>query len=235
MNSRDLLDSSVRASREMLAVIHGEPATVDQLATALVSAAVPLLPEHDVAVTVQLDRGRAIRAGSTPTTRELAQLEARSGTGPTLRAMSGLRPAEYDGLGTSTRDAWAGALEKAGYCSVLAVPVEVGGAAAGAFTVYQRKVPEFAERDRAVVELLAHQAALVLEGGRRMVQLRDAVTSRDVIGQAKGILMHRFGIDANAAFGRLVEASQDMNVKLVDIARWYVTDQDGSSASSRPS
>lgn len=117
---------------------------------------------------------------------------------------------------------------------MVAVPVVVAGTAAGAITLHARQ--ESADRaDRELAEMVAHQAALVVEAGRRLAQLRDAVASRDVIGQAKGMLMHRYGIDAATAFGRLVEASQDMNVKLVDIARWYVTDQDGTAPSPRPS
>ncbi|MEJ2871282.1 GAF and ANTAR domain-containing protein [Actinomycetospora sp. OC33-EN08] len=234
MHSRDLIDSSARLARELLAIIHDEPSTIDQIAAGLVRAATGLLSGHGVAVTLYVDRGRTVRAGSTPTVQELAALEAKVGRGPTVRAAATMSPQEYDGLSNSTRDAWEGALERAGYCSVLAVPIEVGGAAAGTVAAYQPGIPTFADRDRASALLFAQQAAIVVEGGRRIVQLRDAVSSRDVIGQAKGILMNRYGIDDTTAFRRLVEASQDMNVKLVDIARWYVTDQDGSTP-SRPS
>jgi AmiR/NasT family two-component response regulator len=39
-----------------------------------------------------------------------------------------------------------------------------------------------------------------------------------VIGQAKGILMSRDGIDADAAFEVLREASQRLNVKVREVA-----------------
>jgi AmiR/NasT family two-component response regulator len=52
--------------------------------------------------------------------------------------------------------------------------------------------------------------------------LHRAIVSRDVIGQAKGILMARQGLDADAAFGLLRRTSQDLNVKLVDIAEALV-------------
>ena len=48
-------------------------------------------------------------------------------------------------------------------------------------------------------------------------------TSRDVIGQAKGILMQRRGITADEAFDVLRRASQDLNVKLADLARTLAT------------
>jgi hypothetical protein len=51
-----------------------------------------------------------------------------------------------------------------------------------------------------------------------VAQLREALESRDVIGQAKGILMERHGIGADEAFARLVQMSQSGNVKLREIA-----------------
>jgi AmiR/NasT family two-component response regulator len=53
-------------------------------------------------------------------------------------------------------------------------------------------------------------------------QLRTALASRDVIGQAKGVLMERHRIDAEEAFDRLVRESQVRNVKLRDVAQALV-------------
>ena len=46
-----------------------------------------------------------------------------------------------------------------------------------------------------------------------------ALSMRDVIGQAKGILMERHRITADQAFALLVRASQRTNTKLTDIAQ----------------
>lgn len=48
--------------------------------------------------------------------------------------------------------------------------------------------------------------------------LRQALHTRDVIGQAKGILMGRRGLSAGQAFDKLREASQALNRKLADVA-----------------
>ena len=48
--------------------------------------------------------------------------------------------------------------------------------------------------------------------------LRRALASRDVIGQAKGILMERFKVTADEAFGLLVQASQRGNVRVADLS-----------------
>jgi AmiR/NasT family two-component response regulator len=51
-----------------------------------------------------------------------------------------------------------------------------------------------------------------------VTNLRQALSSRAVIDQAKGILMARHGIDAEAAFALLSETSQRENVKVRDLA-----------------
>jgi hypothetical protein len=51
-----------------------------------------------------------------------------------------------------------------------------------------------------------------------VAHLRAALESRDVIGQAKGILMERHGIGADEAFARLVQMSQSGNAKVREIA-----------------
>jgi AmiR/NasT family two-component response regulator len=48
--------------------------------------------------------------------------------------------------------------------------------------------------------------------------LLNALDTRDVIGQAKGVLMERHDIDADDAFAMLVKMSQDQNRKLHDVA-----------------
>nr|WP_208611957.1 ANTAR domain-containing protein [Mycobacterium paraffinicum] len=49
-------------------------------------------------------------------------------------------------------------------------------------------------------------------------QLRRAIETRDTIGQAKGMLMERFDIDAASAFELLVRLSQDTNARVEQIA-----------------
>jgi AmiR/NasT family two-component response regulator len=53
-----------------------------------------------------------------------------------------------------------------------------------------------------------------------------ALASRDVIGQAKGILMHRDNLIGLQAFATLIHASKDTNIKLVDVARWIVSEHE---------
>ena len=73
-----------------------------------------------------------------------------------------------------------------------------------------------------VTVLLATFAALALAQAQHAKQMYDALGNRDAIGQAKGILMERYKIDADTAFGVLARTSQDQNIKLAEIARRFV-------------
>jgi GAF domain-containing protein len=86
-------------------------------------------------------------------------------------------------------------------------------------------------RDHALI-LAAHAATAIsavqarTAGELREAQLAEALQSRDVIGQAKGILMERRGQNADEAFAVLQRASQDLNIKLRDVAQTLVTHRD---------
>ena len=56
----------------------------------------------------------------------------------------------------------------------------------------------------------------------RVENLRGALASREVIGQAEGILIERERITADQAFGVLRHASQHLNIKLREVAQYVV-------------
>ena len=66
--------------------------------------------------------------------------------------------------------------------------------------------------------LAAHAAAAIL-ASREGEQLQSALSTRDRIGQAKGIIMERFNVDDVRAFEMLRQLSQDTNTKLLDVAQ----------------
>lgn len=101
----------------------------------------------------------------------------------------------------------------------------------GALNLYSRRRDGFDDGDRDIMLLLATHGSLALATTKAVsnaelqtAHLRKAIDSRDVVGQAKGILMHRRGITAEQAFEVLRHASQDLNIKLADLAR-TVTDR----------
>ena len=77
----------------------------------------------------------------------------------------------------------------------------------------------FHDEDRAAAALFAAHAAVAFAAARERIQFQEALASRDVIGQAKGILMTQSHITADEAFDMLRRASQRLNRKLVSIAQ----------------
>ncbi|MFD5912624.1 GAF and ANTAR domain-containing protein [Streptomyces massasporeus] len=89
-------------------------------------------------------------------------------------------------------------------------------------TAYARKPGAFDEEATRVGQLFSAHVSIALDSATVREQLTEAMHTRDLIGQATGILMERQGIDATAAFESLVRASQRENVKLRDLARRIV-------------
>jgi GAF domain-containing protein len=88
----------------------------------------------------------------------------------------------------------------------------------GSLNVYDERPGRFERDDLAVVHVLARHAAVALAATRDTSQLWQAIDARQLIGQATGILMERFSLDADRAFEVLRRYSQDRNVKLRDVA-----------------
>ena len=66
-------------------------------------------------------------------------------------------------------------------------------------------------------------ATISLEGEiHRVANLQAALASREVIGQAEGILIERERITSDQAFGVLRRASQHLNIKLREVAQYVV-------------
>jgi GAF domain-containing protein len=106
--------------------------------------------------------------------------------------------------------------------SMLCVPLWVNERGLGALSLYADQPSAFSEPHERVTVLLATFAALALAEAQLADQMHDALGNRDVIGQAKGILMERHGVTPDAAFGVLSRVSQAENMKLAEIARCFV-------------
>ena len=106
-----------------------------------------------------------------------------------------------------------------GVRSLLCTPLWINERNLGALTLYSSKTEAFSLGDTRLISLFATLAALALHEAQRTDQLHEAISRRDVIGQAKGILMERYRISGDAAFAILSQASQATNVKLAEVAR----------------
>jgi GAF domain-containing protein len=116
-----------------------------------------------------------------------------------------------------------------GFRSVIGVPLNACGQTIGVLNIYRHAPGSWSPSHVEAAEILAGMGAgYVLHSAEIRAQheladqLQTALASRDTIGQAKGILMARHDIDADRAFDMLREMSQNVNLKLRDVATQVV-------------
>lgn len=208
----------------------GDGETVDRTLGLVVRGAITTVPHVDQAGVSLVRRGGAVES-HVPTSdavRELDELQNELGEGPCLDSIW----QEHRTLVQDISDAYerwpryAAAAVERGIGSLISFQLFADKGSAGALNLYSSQRNVFDEGTADIGALFASQAALVLHGAQRISGLNVALESRDVIGQAKGILMERFDIGASPAFAMLVESSQQTNMKLVDVARWLVAEKE---------
>jgi transcriptional regulator with GAF, ATPase, and Fis domain len=106
--------------------------------------------------------------------------------------------------------------------SVMSFETFVNHTVMGALNFYAERPGAFNAESLEMGLVFSTHIALAWAMLRRDEQFRSALASRDVIGQAKGIIMERFGVDAVQAFELLKRLSQDSNTKLADVAHRLV-------------
>lgn len=173
-------------------------------------------------------------------------------TGPRARDLDGDQYADeggpcIDAIRTgdqvhSTNTAWAAkwpcfaaAAAAAGVGAVVSAPLhDLADKPMGALNIYLDAPTDFNEREHLIVAALAAETEILLRSaldllGAEAVQqhLRIAIASREVIGEAKGILMAEQHCSADKAFDLLRRASQRQNRKLKDVAEDLVARVEG--------
>jgi PAS domain S-box-containing protein len=169
-----------------------------------------------------------------------AQLQA--GEGPCLDAYTTGHVMVCEDLGADPR--WEKLAELArplGVAAVLGCPIRTDRHSLGVLNIYARRTDAFDERDRHVADLLVSAVLAVVQETRDRheltqlsTQLREALESRAVIDQAKGILMGRGRRSADQAFAQLVAASRRSNIKVRDVARLVVEEVTGDGGPRAP-
>ena len=96
------------------------------------------------------------------------------------------------------------------------------GRSVGGLNFYATGADTVGAEAREIGEMFAEHAAIALGRTRREQNLAEALGTRQLIGQATGIVMERYRISSERAFQFLVRASQAGNVKLRDVAQELV-------------
>jgi GAF domain-containing protein len=120
------------------------------------------------------------------------------------------------------------ALSSLGLRSVLSLRLRADRRRLTVLTAYARKPRAFDDSATRIGRLFTAHVSIALESATVREQLTEAMRTRDLIGQATGILMERLDIDAAGAFDSLVRTSQRENIKLRDLSRRIVDSRAGA-------
>ena len=109
-----------------------------------------------------------------------------------------------------------------GFASMLCVQLFTTTNIVGGINLYSTRTDAFDPDDIDIATYLAAHVAVAVADSQTEDQLRLAAVNRTVIGQAQGILMERFTIDAHRAFDVLRRVSQNSNTRLLEVATTIV-------------
>lgn len=206
----------------------------DRVASDLVESAVADIPGAQYAgITVIKKRRRVHTEAATHDFPEvLDRIQQRHQQGPCLTNQWEQHMVRIPDLAAETR--WPAycrdALSATPIRSSLSFELFNGDEMLSALNIFAEDVDAFTDATEDIGMVFAAHAALAWSSVRKDHQFASALASRDIIGQAKGIIMERYQINAVYAFHILRKLSQESNIPLAQIAqRLVVADFDPGS------
>lgn len=188
----------------------------------IVAGAVLVIPGTIAAAVETLDEQGRLHApifAGDDVARSVKDAQNDTEQGPCLDALRDNKRVVVDDLRVDSRwPVFSARAAELGVRAMVCVPMEAAGRQIGVLSLLSDG-PEFlGDEDTPVLaSVFAAHAAIALTGASRVEEVVAALGHRDVIGQAKGILMERFKIAPDVAFAMLVRTSQRSNLKLREV------------------
>jgi GAF domain-containing protein len=198
------------------------PRELGQILADVTSAAVELIPAADVAGVLLVKKGGEFEslADTDSLAAQLDKLQHDFGEGPCADAALNETIVRTDDLRSEPRwPRYAPAAVERGVLSSLSFKLYTAERTAGALNLFSFKANVWDTEAETIGSVFAAHAAAAIMAGRHGEQMLSALSSRDRIGQAKGIIMERYGVDDVRAFELLRRLSQESQGKLADIAQ----------------
>lgn len=221
-------DQDLRAALSHAARTIGQARTFEETMQTIAETALLSIPgiEH-VGVSV-LDRGgnAVTKAATSDLVLELDKLQYSLHEGPCVDSLRGATVVAAPRIRDDPR--WPRYVPSAvqlGLKAQLAVRLYLDEqGTVGGLNMYSTGSEDLDPQAPGVADLFAAHAALALDKARRVDHLNEALQTREIIGEAVGLLMAKYNLDTDAAFGFLVRTSSHSNVKVRDIAVQMVAD-----------
>jgi GAF domain-containing protein len=201
------------------------PRSVEQVLSGVTAMAKDLIPGVDTAGVLLVGKAGKYEslAGTSELPHKLDDLQMTYDEGPCVQAAIDDLIVRTEDFRTEERwPRYSPAAVELGVLSGLSVKLYTADRTAGALNLFAFEPSAFDGEDETVATVLAAHAAAAILASRQGEQLQSALSTRDRIGQAKGIIMERYGIDDVAAFEMMKRLSQDSNVRLADIAQQVI-------------
>ncbi|MEX5272047.1 GAF and ANTAR domain-containing protein [Kocuria sabuli] len=196
-----------------------------QLIPLAAGAGISLVDEDGVCTTVAATDAVVAQADA---------LQYELGEGPCLRAWDTVSVQYVPDTTTDPRwPEWGRTVARAGIRSALSVPLVVQGQEIGAIQVYAAEPHAFTDHEEYLLSLLAGPAAALLGDARTRRQpprlddtVQEAVTDRDRIERAVGVLMERRQLTESTARTSLLDTSRAQRETLAQTADHVLDDTD---------
>ncbi len=154
---------------------------------------------------------------------ESDRIQRESGEGPCFAASKTAEIFRVDDTTLETEwPDWAWQVSKLGIRSGLGVPLRTHDRNYGALNLYSETPSYFGEDEVAIAMIFARHASIALDGATKEESFAQAIDARKIIGQAQGIIMERYDVDADTAFHTLRQFSQVNNIKLRAVAEHVI-------------
>lgn len=189
--------------------------------TVITQAAAAIIPRvAQSAVVMSAASGLQVGAAHGELPAVMLTLERQTGQGPLTAVLTGAVPVRSVDVKADQRwPLFAQRVADLDVGGVLCTPLMVAGQVLGSLSLTCAAGETFDEQAEMLAAVFAAHAALAMLGVRDLKNSDAMAQSRDIIGQAKGMLMERHNLTAQQAFDQLVHFSQHSNRKLRDLCQ----------------
>lgn len=211
---------------ELAQSLQQHSADVDSVLAELTQSAARSIPGAQYAgITIATREGKVRTASATgPYPALLDEIQQRHEVGPCLSAAWEHHMIRINDLAREQR--WQSycrdAVKETPIRSIMCFQLFADHRTKGALNFYAEQPDAFDDEAAEDGLITATHMALVWNLLRRDEEFHSALASRDIIGQAKGMIMERFNVDAVQAFELLKRLSQSSNNPVAAIARQIV-------------
>ena len=193
---------------------------IEDVFSEVCAAAVELVPGADLADIMLLRDGDVVSLGATSElSAKLDELQQQLGEGPCAQAATDATVVRADDLQTDRRwQRYTPAAAELGVRSCLSFKLYCAGQTAATMNVFGFEPNVWDDDAETIGAALAAHAAAAIAASRWGADVNSPLGARDRIGQAKGIIMERHGVDDVCAFEMMRRLCAVTGLRLVDIA-----------------